>query len=127
MMVNQSTMNSLRHRSRKTIVAITLLAWLGPAFCLLPQLLKNGVSGIPAVLSCPLMYGFTAGMWLQALTRTHWPDWLYWTATVAYSLTFPAGFVILMLRADRRRPLVLAGGLLLASGLATAAYWLLRA
>ena len=44
-----------------------------------------------------------------------------------FSLAYPAGFVILMLRTDRRRPLVLAGGLLFASALATAAYWLLRA
>ena len=126
-MVNQSAMNMLHNRSRKAIVAITLLAWFGPALFLLPQLLKNGVSGRQAVLICPLMYGFTTSMWFQAVDRGHWAGWLNWTATAVCSLAYPAGFVILMLRADRRRPAILAGGLLIAIGLATMAYWLLRA
>ncbi len=120
-------MNPLRNRSRKTIVAITLLAWFGPALFLLPQLLKNGVSGRQSVLICPLMYGFTTSMCCQALDRVHWAGWFNWTAMAVFSLAYPVGFVLLMLRADRRRPLVLAGGLLLASALATLAYWLLRA
>ncbi len=126
-MVNQSVINPLRNWSRKAIIAITLLAWFGPALFLLPQLLKNGVSGMQAFLICPLMCGFTTGLWFQALDHVHWAGWFNWMAAVAFSLAYPAGFVILMLRADRRRPLVLADGLPFASALTTTAYWLLRA
>lgn len=84
-------MNLLRNRSRQAIVAITLLAWFGPALFLLPQLLKNGVPARQAILFCPLMYGFTTGMWFQALLRVHWAGWFNWTAMGSSPSPIPRG------------------------------------
>lgn len=121
-------MKPLQTMSRSTIAAIAVAVWFAPSCLLLSQLAKNGGTPLKNLEFLPTLYGFTLLQWLRWLFQVLFEQrWLHWTLAVIISVGLPVALVVLMLRAPRRRPVILAVGFLLSCALTAAAYCLLRA
>ena len=114
----------LKNLSRKTVVAVSLVAWFVPSLFLLFQMAKNGGTALKNLEFLPMMYGFTLAMWFRVLLQQHW---FQWTFVVIVSVGLPVLLVVLMLRTSRWRPLVLVVGLILSCALTAATYCMLLA
>lgn len=117
-------MHSLKDMSRARIAIISVLVWFAPSCFLLFQLIGDRADAIKGILYLPLMYGFTASMWLRVLLQQRWFAWIF---AALISIGFPLALVVLMFRSAHWRAWILIAGLIISCLFTAAAYCLLRA